>query len=49
MESIADPGHHDHKDMRIWVGKGWDPEKFNKDEVEFDYPYKRWKGAFLKK
>ena len=35
--------------MMTLVGEGWDPEKFNKDEVEFDNSHKRWKGAFLKK
>lgn len=49
LDTLSDPDHDDHEAMRTWVGEGWDPEKFNKDEVEFDNPYKRWKGAFLKK
>ena len=46
---IAHSGHHNHKDMKIWVGKDWDPEKFNPGEVRFDNPYKRWEKAFLEK
>ncbi len=47
LETLADPEHHDHEDMRTWVGETWDPEHFNKAQVKFDNPYKRWKGAFL--
>jgi len=28
------------------MGKKWDPEHFNREEVKFDDPYKRWVGAF---
>ena len=49
LETLADPDHIDHIDMRTWVGKEWKPERFNKDGANFDDPYKRWKYAFLEK
>ena len=48
LETLANPKHPDHRDMRAWVGKDYDPERFNPDTVRFDDPYKRWKNAFLK-
>ena len=49
LDMIAHSGHHNHKDMKIWVGKDWDPEKFNPGEVRFDNAYNRWEKAFLEK
>jgi hypothetical protein len=46
---LVDPKHEEHEETRVWVGEGWDPEKFNPDEVKFDNPYKRWVHAFLEK
>lgn len=48
LETLANPKHPDHRDMRTWVGKDYDPEKFNPETVRFDNPFKRWENAFLK-
>jgi len=48
LKILAEPEHEDYKSMRMWVGKKWDPEHFNRDEVKFDDPYKRWVDAFLR-
>ena len=47
LKTLSDPKHPDHEAMRTWAGENWDPEQFNKDEVKFDNPYKRWKIAFM--
>ena len=48
IEVLSDPENDDYQDMKMWAGEDWDPENFNKNNVSFDNPYKRWKGAFLK-
>ncbi len=48
LETLADPKHPDHHDMKIWAGEDYDPESFSPELVRFDNPYKRWKNAFLK-
>jgi hypothetical protein len=48
LETLAKPKHPDHRDMRTWVGKDYDPERFNPEAVRFDNPHKRWEYAFLK-
>lgn len=47
IETLNNPFHPDHRDMRIWVGENWDGDKFDKSKVSFYDPYKRWKYAFL--
>ena len=47
LQTLADPKHNDHKSMKQWVGRNWNPELFNKDKVKFDNPHKRWVTAFL--
>jgi len=49
VETLSDPDHYDHKDMRTWVGKDWDPKQFDHRTVKFDNPYKRWNSAFLER
>lgn len=39
----------DYEAMKSWVGKDWDPEKFDNNSIQFDNLYNRWKKAFLKK
>ena len=46
LNSRSDP---EHKEMKLWAGKDYDPDHFIPDDVSFDQPYKRWKGAFLSK
>ena len=48
LETLANRKHPDHRDMRTWVGKDYDPERFNPETVRFDNPHKRWENAFLK-
>ena len=49
IETLSDPKSDDYEEMKTWVGENWHPEKFNKNVVKFDNPYKRWKSAFLKR
>ena len=46
LEAIKDPEHEEHEQLLQWVGGKFDPEHFSPDEVEFDDPEQRWKGAF---
>ena len=47
VETLSNPFHPDHRDMRIWAGGDWAPEKFDQNKICFDDPYKRWRYAFL--
>ena len=49
LKTLSDPENDDYEDMRTWVGEDWNPEKFGKNDVKFDNPYKRWNTAFLEK
>lgn len=33
LEAIRDPEHPDHQDMLDWVGEEFDPERFDKEEI----------------
>jgi hypothetical protein len=33
LEAIRDPKHPDHEDMLVWAGGDFDPERFDKEEV----------------
>jgi Plasmid pRiA4b ORF-3-like protein len=49
LKTLSGPHNDDFEEMKSWVGATWDSEKFDKDAVKFDDPYKRWKTAFLEK
>lgn len=49
VKTLSDPANEDFEDMKVWVGKDWNPDWFYKDLIRFDDPYKRWKKAFLEK
>jgi hypothetical protein len=49
LKTLSDPTNEDFKEMKTWVGQDLKPDWFYKDLVKFDNPFKRWKGAFLKK
>lgn len=49
IEALSNPDHTDYKDMKRWVGKNWHPDKFNKNDIKFENPYKRWKKTFLER
>ena len=48
LKTISDPENEDYEDMKAWVGKDWNPEKFDKNSIKFYEPHKRWRTAFLK-
>jgi hypothetical protein len=33
LEAIRDPGHPEHKEMLEWIGGEFDPDEFDKDEI----------------
>ncbi len=44
LETLKDPKHEDHNRMKEWLSgwyEGYDPDKFDKDKVEFDNPKTR--------
>lgn len=41
LEAIMDPKHESHEELLDWVGGEFDPEYFNKDEIDFDDPKHR--------
>lgn len=49
LETLSNPKDDDYKSMKTWAGKDWNPETFNRKDVKFENPYKRWKIAFLEK
>ena len=46
LEAIKDPKHEQHKEMLEWIGREFDSEYFNPNEITFDDPDKRLKTAF---
>lgn len=48
LKIISDPSDPEFEAMRAWLGPEWQPELFNKEDVKFDNPHKRWQNAFLK-
>lgn len=49
IKTLADPGNPEHDAMKSWLGREWDPDKFNQNKIRFEDPYIRWKKAFLNK
>lgn len=41
IEAIMDPKHERHEELLEWIGGDFDPEYFNKDEIDFDDPKHR--------
>ncbi|MCP5007743.1 MAG: plasmid pRiA4b ORF-3 family protein [Planctomycetes bacterium] len=41
LKAIMDPKHEMHEELLDWVGGEFDPEYFNKDEIDFDDPKHR--------
>ena len=42
---LQDPNHAEYKETLEWVGKDFNPEYFDKDEINFEDPRKRLKIA----
>jgi len=45
-EILRDPGHDEHDATLEWLGRKYDPEAFDRTEVRFESPSKRWRLAF---
>ena len=48
IETLSDPENEDYEDMRIWADD-WHQERFDREDIKFDNPYRRWVYAFLRK
>lgn len=48
LQILSKPENEEYESMLEWVGEDWDPEFFNRKNVSFDNPYKRWERAFFK-
>lgn len=46
LEIIRDPKHPEYEERMEWLGEDFDPEEFVAEDVDFDDPEKRLKGAF---
>jgi hypothetical protein len=43
LEILNDPKHPEYKEVKRWLGRGYDPEKFNIDKVNKELPkFKSW-------
>ena len=43
---LSDPDHEDHEEMLEWLGEPIDPNAFDKNDVIFSDPRKRWNMTF---
>ena len=48
IEALANPAHEMHKELKAWIGRPFDPRKFDPTHVKFSDPKKRMKAAGLK-
>jgi hypothetical protein len=46
LDAMADPQHPEHKELKDWIGRHFDPAHFSPAQVRFDDPQKRWDIAF---
>ncbi|MDO9538256.1 MAG: plasmid pRiA4b ORF-3 family protein, partial [Thermoplasmata archaeon] len=46
LKNLRNPKHKEHEEMWSWVGREFDPEDFNPEDVRFDNPDKRLKNVF---
>ena len=49
LAALKDRKHPEHKAMKRWVGKDFDPEWFPPGEVHFSNPQERWDKVFMEK
>lgn len=47
-ELIEILSNRENEEYKAWVGEDWNPEHFEKQNIKFMNPYKRWENAFLK-
>jgi hypothetical protein len=48
IEVLSNPDDPEYEETKAWAGENWNPDYFNRAEITFDNPYRRWKNAFLK-
>ncbi len=46
LEALEDPDNEEDEELLDWVGEDFDPEHFDRAEVSFSDPDKRFKFAF---
>lgn len=46
LPAITQPDHPEHKSMREWYGRAFNPEYFKANEVVFSDPRERWRLSF---
>ncbi len=46
LEVLFDPEHEEYENRVMWLGKKYDPDRFEPKKVKFDNPRKRWIEAF---
>ena len=46
LRILKNPDHEEHESMLTWVGRQYDPERFDPKDLRFDDPKKRWDTAF---
>lgn len=49
LKIFNNPHHEEYETMKMWVGKKFDPEKFNASKIRFDNPEIRWRTEFTQK
>jgi hypothetical protein len=46
LEAIADPSHEEHEMYATWIGRKFDPERFDPAKVRFENPMRRLYQAY---
>ena len=46
LDVLADRTHAEYQETLDWLGGGFDPERFNPRDVQFDDPQERWEYVF---
>lgn len=46
LDTLRNPDDPEREELKNWLGD-WNPDRFDKNKIEFYDPYKRWRGAFL--
>lgn len=44
---LENPSHEEHKQVKLWMGKKFDPEKFDASRIRFGNPEIRWKNSMM--
>jgi hypothetical protein len=49
LKTLSYTEDEEYEAMKEWVGHNLGPEEFDKNFINFDNPYSRWRKAFLEK